>query len=155
MIVLGIDPGLRSTGLVGLDGKRAVYRGTIRTPSDWDDAKARDVICRDVLVAAATCNPVSCVVETYEYQGTRTHTENAIRCSLLVGEIRRALLSAGHIVILVERTKWGRDLGIQTDDDQVRRVARFVGLGPRNAHERDAACLAEWGSSLSRMKVAG
>lgn len=155
MIILGIDPGIRCTGIVGLDGKRAVYRGTIRTPGEWDDEKARDAICRDVLSAAAAVNPASCVVETYEYQGPRTHTENAIRCSILVGELRRALLSAGHVVVLVERTKWGRDLGIRTNEDQAHRVARFVGLAPRNAHERDAACLADWGSSLSRMRVAG
>lgn len=168
MIVLGIDPGLVVTGLAALDGSRVVYRGSIRTPSDDSDNERSDFIVEKVSAVLYEAKPGIVVIEGYEYQGPRTHTANSIRIAMLVGRVLQAAKSwaleehlhgdTGHIQARVEvvyRTTWGHALGITTDASQERRLSKLQGLQLKNAHERDAACLAEWGGSLSRMKVAG
>lgn len=152
--ILGIDPGLRATGLCAIDGTRIVYRGSVKTPREWSDHDARARICSDVSEALkrlqAGLEFVGSVwVESYEYQGPRTHTENAIRISLLVGQLVGSLSPLAD-VYEVTRSTWGRALG--SDRAVLARIERLTGLRPKNAHERDAAAVALYGQRRGALR---
>lgn len=149
-VTLGVDPGLVCTAMVALFDKKIIYRGNVTTPTAWSDEERCKIICRDVLEAARKIPGLdvgSVWVEGYEYQGPRTHTKNAIRISMLIGEIRATLRTHGFNVHTVDRTVWGRALGVTTDKSLARLLASLTGLKPKNAHERDAGAIAKYGQA--------
>lgn len=159
MISLGIDPGLVATAVVAIEGETIVYCETFK-PTSKDDKARSDFVVEMVLEALSEVHPDIITIEDYEYQGPRTHTGNAIRVSRLVGRIEQAAESWRReevrelrtAIETVHRTVWGSALGITTDASQRKRLSRFSGLTPKNAHERDAASIAEYGQRRAQRR---
>ena len=140
-MIMGVDPGLASTGIAILDGLSVVYRATVKTTKAEADADRCRAIARAV-VEAVELMPCAVWIEDYEFQGAaRTGNRNAIRMARLVGWIAGA--TDGR---LVSRNTWGRALGVKNDAQQRARLSQLTGERLHNAHERDAACVAIYGA---------
>lgn len=153
MIVLGIDPGLRVTGLalVELPPGQARYRcidtRSIRVKQGTPDDEARRLVTR------AICNYQEITwaevigVEDYVWQGPRSANLNAFRLSKLVGAIHEAVSGWTETApVLVAKRECNEAIGHsgECDDRDIRAglALRFGGPVGRNAHERDAVLVA-------------
>lgn len=165
MIVLGIDPGLRVTGmaLVELPPGQARYRcidtRSIRVKQGTPDDEARRLVTRAIGNYQEITWAEVIGVEDYAWQGPRSANQNAFRLSKLVGAIHEAVAGwTDAAPILLTKSECNAAIGHSGECDD-RDIAaglrlRFGGPVGRNAHERDAVLVALAAAARRRVERA-
>ena len=162
MIVLGIDPALRNTGICLLDGPRVVLRDTLRCPAPGGpDEYAGGVgfwwwkwmglgSAAKTLAAVVIEIPPARVSGRTAQAGTVGHCSGVWRglaeavCggatirSVAVADWRRVMLGPGKSG--ADGGSWAKVVAI----DALRKAQRPESEWPRNEHEAEAWCLARW-----------
>jgi Holliday junction resolvasome RuvABC endonuclease subunit len=148
--VVGIDIGLRKTGIVALDwdlnGARVERHETIRTVKGTDDRWTIDFICKKILSIrdGILCQrSIVWALEAYVYQGEESHNYGSFRVSRLLGHVERCLSEDRVISMRRIDVLHVLDLTGKTPKSVVKeRVHSLLGSKLPNEHERDAAAVA-------------
>lgn len=146
-IVLGIDPGLRCTGIATYDG-RTVAHGSIRV-ADHDLSVRVSAIVGNVLEWLGIVRPDVIVIELPQvYQGRlqKGDPNDLIDLAVLVGALLHAI---PHSVALLPRPREWK--GQVPKDIHHRRIReRIPDFGPSGKDTMDAVGLALWGYEHAR-----
>lgn len=152
--ILGIDPGLRTTGiaLVDISGRvpRLLAAASLRTPTGTPDHEARKTLTAGLLQCVSRWSqlrlaPITVVgIESYGWQGKeRSTNQNAFRLSTLVGQFEGAL---GYEVRTLTKRECNAAIGRPSTCSKadVKRGLHLVfqAVVGKNEHERDAILVA-------------
>ena len=162
MIVMGIDPGLATTGWAILStetGKAIVTAsGNINTkPSDGECALRSSIIVHHLIAEGLHREANLCAIEDYSYQGIRTDNArgNAMKLSFLVGAICCSLQYAvAPNISIIRKNQINCRLGLKgkVPKSRIKQLieTKFGRGAGKNEHQRDAIAVA-WASLPSAL----
>ena len=167
MLILGIDPGLNTTGwsLLSAGGPRRqlLETGTLQanTKRPWFERLDEQSAAFLQLLSHKQPGAVAC--ENYVYQGPRSHNPNALWLARLVGRIESMARMRGTEVIVLDKQACNRALGL-TGKVSAARIRQMITAMfrrcPETDHECDAVLVAvggaqRVGSVFSRREAVG
>ena len=143
-MILGIDPGLASTGFCILDGKQGRCWTAKTSPDSALDARLW-VIGQALRQVLATSGLSLVAIEGYTYQGARTHTRAALILPRLIGYLEGIARADECEVMTIPRGEilWSLTGKRGSPKAMVKKALEYRKLtGGKNEHERDALAVA-------------
>src|ERR1700743_3512940 len=171
--ILGVDPGLNVTGHATvfdfLSHRSLESTGILSAKDDWQWEERLEAQTSAFTALVEMKNPQAVAIETYVYQGRRSHNKHAMWLPRLVGRFEMIARNHGSVVISIDKQTANRPLGLggKVSELRVRNAVNAV-FGalkaasedpftdaaksrPRTAHEDDAVLAAIAGAQRFRL----
>jgi Holliday junction resolvasome RuvABC endonuclease subunit len=173
--ILGVDPGICVTGhatLIDFVARRALEStGILSVDKNWSIDKRIDAQTSAFEALLEQKAPHVVAIESYVYQGERSHGQNAFWLSRLIGRFEQAARMAKALLITVDKQEANRALGMTGKVSEARVRAAIAAVfpprkvsgesdeaytiaaknRPRTPHEDDAVLVALAGAQRWRM----
>ncbi len=162
MLILGIDPGLNTTGwaLLSAGGPRRVLleTGTLQANTKRPWFERIDEQSTAILELLSHKAPGAVACENYVYQGPRSHNPNALWLARLVGRTESMVRMRGVELVVLDKSACNRALGLtgRVSAARIRQtIEAMFRKSPETDHECDAVLAAVGGAQrVGRVLVA-